>query len=178
MYGQKRPSGQSCVKLISASALSSDVKREIAEIVIYAVLGITVAPLTGYYLSNLIVDAAFENMDVFAVIALLALSFIITYGIRALIAYRMLVNFNSIHVGIVVYFIQMLLCTVLLFTMLIPFIYLLAIAAGSFMGLAITIAKRPITIVKDAKDIIDHTDEMKDRVKDHLKDARDRFRRF
>ena len=154
-------------------------KREIAEIVIYAIVGATVAPVVGYLLANMIVDSAMGGVrDIVSMIVLFLLSFIITYGVRALIAYRMLVNFNSIHIGIVVFFIQMMLCFVLFVTMFFPLIYILAIAAGSLTGLMVTIAKRPLTIIKDADDIIEHADEMRDKVKDHLKDMHDRFRRF
>ena len=153
-------------------------KREIAEIVIYAIVGATIAPLVGFILANIIVDSTMGGAkDIFSTIVLLLLSFIITYGVRALVAFRMLVNFNSIHIGIVVFFIQLVLCSVLLFTMMIPFLYILAIAGGSFIGLVVTIIKRPVTIIRDADDVIRHADEMKDRVKDHLKDLHDEFRK-
>ncbi len=152
-------------------------KREIAEIVIYAVLGVTVAPLVGYFLANMIVDATFEHMDIVATAVLFILSFIITYAIRGLIAFRMLVNFNSIHIGIMVYIIQLMLCFVLFVTMLIPFIYILAIAGGSLMGLIVTILKRPVTLVKDANRMVKHADEVRDKAVDHIKEMHDRFKR-
>ena len=149
--------------------------RILAELMIYALVGATVAPLLGYTLAQIVVDEASRHFTIpMAVILLMIVSFVIAYAIRSVTAHFMVVNFNKIAVAFIVFFFQMIICTVLLASMLLPIIYVFAIACGSFVNLVITIIKRPITIVSDNKDQIR---EIHERNKDHLRDLHDEFRK-